>query len=292
MDKHGRIFARPFSKFFNMNELEETKAENLPWDTGVQIFEKLDGSCGTLFRHPHYGICLSTPGSMQSDQAKMGTKILRRISWGSSFVADLDDDCTAIFEIIYPANRIVVDYEGRDDLVLLSIFNLNGEEWHQNRVDTLAEKHGITRPRRFDIDLRGAIDFPENEEGYVALFGDGTRIKVKSPVYLRIHRLLNYLSPKGVIDLIRGHEYRSTLEQLPPSIQRSFDDIRAYVQTMFDEARNKVEAFHLAVPEGTRKDQALWITGCVPRELQGFVFAKLDNKDITEGLWRSVTNIL
>jgi len=291
LDKHGRVFARPFSKFFNLNEVAETMYDQLPWDCGVQVFEKLDGSCGTLFRHPQHGVCLSTPGSMQSDQAKMGTEILRRSSWGTNFMADLPDDCTPIFEIIYPENRIVVDYRGREDLVLLSIFQLNGEEWHQNRVDAIAEKHGITRPRRFDLDVTD-IQFQDNEEGYVFLFDNGLRVKSKSPTYLRIHRLLNYLSPKGVIDLIRGHEYRTTLAQLPDSIQQDFDDIRAYVQTMFDETRNKVEAFHLAVPQGTRKDQAMWITGCVERELQGLVFAKLDNKDITESLWRVVINTL
>jgi len=292
LDKHGRVYARPFSKFFNLNEIEETKYDSLPWETGVEVFEKLDGSCGAMFRHPHYGIRLATPGSMESEQAKVGTNILRRSHWGKHFVADIPEDCTPVFEIIYPENRIVVDYGKREDLVLLAIFDFNGQEWHQNRVDATAEKYGISRPRRFDIDLKEAMEFQDNEEGYVCRFGNGLRVKVKSPTYLRIHRLLNYLTPKGVIDLIRGHEYRTTLEQLPNSIQQSFDDIRAYVQTEFDMLRNKVEAFHASVPQGTRKDQALWITGCVPRELQGLVFAKLDNKDITEGLWRVVINSL
>lgn len=287
MDKHGRIFARPFSKFFNLNEVEETMRDKLPWESGVTVFEKLDGSCGAMFRHPEHGVRLSTPGSMQSDQAIAGTNILHNCRWGGDFIYDIPDNCTPVFEIIYPENRIVVDYDKRVDLVLLAIFDFNGEEWHQDRVDAIAAKHGISRPKRYDLDLDN-IAFSDNEEGYVCLFGNGLRVKIKSPTYLRVHRLLNYLSPKGVIELIRGREYRTTLAQLPDSIQCDFDDIRAHVQTTFDEIRNQVEAFHASVPSGTRKDQALWITSCVARDLQGLVFSKLDDKDITEGVWRLV----
>ena len=42
----GTVVARPFEKFFNMNERPESEAKNLPWKEGVEIYEKMDGSCG------------------------------------------------------------------------------------------------------------------------------------------------------------------------------------------------------------------------------------------------------
>jgi RNA ligase len=290
MGPDGTIYARPFSKFFNLGEMPETSHTSLPWHMSVEVFEKLDGSCGTLYTHPYYGMSIATPGSMESDQAKYATKIFRRKenSHYLAFYNSLSGDATPIFEIIYPANRIVCDYGEREELVLLGIRHLNGEEWHQRRVDNIAAQYGIARPRRFDIDLRGSVSFPDNEEGYVALFSNGLRIKVKSPAYLRVHRLLNYLSPKGVIELIQGREYRTTLEQLPPSIQQSFDDIRVAVQTKYDQLRIALENIYNIIPkEVSRKEQALWIQANANKETWGLLFNMLDNKDITTGLWKN-----
>lgn len=293
MGPDGTIYARPFSKFFNINELPETNPARLPWGSGVEVFEKLDGSCGVLYAHPYYGIRLATPGSMESDQAQYATKMFRGErpeSVGTKYVSlyrALPKDCSAIFEIIYPANRIVCDYGKREELVLLGIREFGGKEWHQQRVDRIAAEHDIARPRRFNIDLRTDIPFADNEEGYVALFGNGMRVKVKSPDYLRVHRLLNYLSPKGVIELIQGREYRVTLAQLPPSIQRSFDDIRAAVQGKYDQINIALENLYSCIPQGvSRKDQALWIQGNAPKESWGLLFSKLDGKDISTGLWK------
>lgn len=285
----GTIYARPFSKFFNLGERPETSATNLPWGTAIEVFEKLDGSCGALYTHPYNGMSIATPGSMESDQAKYATKIFRRQENKHylDFYNSLSGDCTPIFEIIYPGNRIVCDYGEREELVLLGIRHLNGEEWHQRRVDNIASQYGISRPRRFDIDIRGSISFPDNEEGYVALFDNGLRVKIKSPTYLRIHRLLNYLSPKGVIELIQGREYRTTLEQLPPWIQQSFDDIRAAAQTKYDEIRCKIETLHGSIPIGvSRKDQALFIQANAPKEFWGLLFSMLDAKDTSTALWK------
>jgi len=285
----GTIVARPFPKFFNLGEVAETQLANLPWHEEVEIYEKVDGSCGIGYFHESFWK-LATPGSMESEQAMVGTDILnglykRYIPYERSF---LPIDCTPVFEIIYPENRIVVDYKGETFLSLLAIFELNGEEWHPRRVDQLAAKCGFKRPQRFNIDIRGDIPFEENAEGYVARFSSGLRLKVKSPAYLRVHRLLNYMSPKGVIDLIRGKEYGITLLDLPKAIQQDFDDIRAHVQTMHDALRIKAEDIAARIPSGDRKTKALWIQANTPNELTGVVFGLLDQKDMSDKLWKIV----
>lgn len=281
----GTCVARPFPKFFNLGEVSETMVENLPWHEEVEIYEKVDGSCGIGYWTDEYGEWrVATPGSMESDQAMHGSFMLTMYyDW-----SDLPPNCTPVFEIVYPENRIVVDYKGETFLSLLAIFELSGEEWHPRRVDQIAEKCGFKRPRRYNIDLRGDIPFEENAEGYVARFASGRRVKVKSPAYLRVHRLLNYMSPKGVIELIRGKEYRPTVEQLPTSIARDFDDIRAYVQTMHDKLRIEAEDIVARVPQGDRKTQALWIQANAPKDLTGIVFALLDKKSIGDKIWRMV----
>jgi RNA ligase len=281
----GTIVARPFSKFFNLGENEESKHSALPWQSGVEVWEKMDGSCGIGYIADKMWK-LATPGSMESEQAIAGTDILHSM-YNLSYIPT---NCTPIFEIIYPENRIVVDYQGSEFLSLLAIFEHNGEEWHPRRVDQLAERCDFRRPRRFDIDLKAEIPFEENSEGYVARFGNGVRVKVKSPTYLRIHRLLNYLSPKGVIDLIRGKEYGTTLRQLPQAIAKDFDDIRAAMQREYDEIFAYVCERHRAIPydSRSRKAQALWIQANVRNNCTGLVFGLLDDKDLTEHIWKLV----
>lgn len=301
MRTDGTVVARPFAKFFNLGEVSETRLDNLPWEESLEVYEKVDGSCGIGYWQEGIGWKLATPGSMMSEQAIQGTKILNDDPAG---LMGLPLDCTPIFEIIYPTNRIVVDYKGETFLSLLAIFELNGVEWHPRRVDQIAEKCRFRRPRRYSLDLRASeIPFEDNSEGYVARFESGLRVKIKNPAYLRVHRLLNYLSPKGVIELIRGREYRATLDQLPPSIARDFDDIRAAVQQKYDLYFNRAQTLHHNVCKETdtwvafesdrtinRKKQALWIMTNVEPDLRGLVFALLDQKDIEEGLWRLVIN--
>lgn len=303
-DVDGTVVARPFPKFFNLNERGETHSDNLPWKEGVEVYEKVDGSCGIGYRRGNRWF-LATPGSMESTQAAEGSRILyeERVHRHKTLDAcitvplydpsRLPEDCTPVFEIIYPENRIVVDYDGKRELVLLAIFEHNGVEWHPRRVDQIATMCGFRRPQRFDIDLRGDIPFEENAEGYVARFENGLRVKVKSPGYLRIHRLLNYLSPKGVIELMRGKEYGPTVRQLPKAIAVDFDDVRAYVQGMYNDIYTRSHAAHNRLLEEVgvnqpRKVYAMWVQANVPNAESGFVFALLDNKDIEDKIWKLV----
>jgi RNA ligase len=168
----GTIVARPFEKFFNLGECPQTQVDNLPWHENVEVYEKMDGSCGigyfgmdgpspattiipinTVLGDPIPMWRLATPGSMESDQAIEGTRILNE--WVDSETGKrptttsagwsvpkydlqyLPTDCTPVFEIIYPENRIVVDYAGETFLSLLAIFEHNGVEWHPRRVDQI-----------------------------------------------------------------------------------------------------------------------------------------------------------
>jgi RNA ligase len=305
MRADGTVVARPFPKFFNLGEISETRLEALPWNESVEVYEKVDGSCGIGYRRDNQWF-LATPGSLKSEQAVEGTFMLneKAIQYDASHplgcsmqpvynLEHLPTDCTPVFEIVYPGNRIVVNYGGFRFLSLLAIFELNGVEWHPRRVDRIAESCRFKRPRRYDLDIRQEIPFEENAEGYVVRFESGLRVKIKSPNYLRIHRLLNYLSPKGVIELIRGREYGSTLQQLPPQIVRDFDDIRAAVQNKFDEIMiyggERLRKMNEELGENSsRKAKALWIQANVRNEISGVVFGLLDDKDVKDGVWRIV----
>jgi RNA ligase len=286
MKEQGTMLARPFTKFFNVGEKPSTKPKYLPWKKGFTIWEKMDGSCGIGYQVDGEWK-LATPGSMTSDQALVGMEMLSAYNCMA-----LPDGTTPVFEIVYPENRVVVDYGGETFLSLLAIFEHNGEEWHSNRVDAIAVEVGCTRPSRysFDIDREMNVPFRDNSEGYVVQFTCGKRVKIKSPTYVRIHRLLEYRSPKRVIELIRGREYGTTISQLPKGIQKDFDDIRGLVQTEFDKRVNESHNFYSSMPVGleTRKEQALWIQANVPSVYWPVMFQRLDNKSSDDTIWKMV----
>src|SRR5437764_820457 len=112
---------------------------------------------------------------------------------------------TYLFEIVYPGNRIVVDYGATEDLILLAVVDTKtGRD-----VDGTFGWIGPTA-KRFDVSCHpqkvaeslGLRD-DGNAEGVVLRFdwpaiGPHTRVKVKLAEYKRIHKLLFMTSEKTV----------------------------------------------------------------------------------------------
>ena len=117
VDDDDRVVARPFAKFFNADE-HEALLGPLPWHEPFEVFDKLDGSLGILYVEPSSGlVTVATRGSFASDQALRATSLVRS-RYGS--LSSLPADQTWLAEIIYPQNRIVVDYRGADDVYFLA----------------------------------------------------------------------------------------------------------------------------------------------------------------------------
>ena len=116
LDENDNIIARPLPKFFNDFELEKMGI-NFPKEE-FDVYEKMDGSLGILYKED--GIYkIATRGSFDSEQAIEGTKILHEKYSNIKF----KDGITYLFEILYPENRIVVDYGNTRDLVLLAMID-------------------------------------------------------------------------------------------------------------------------------------------------------------------------
>ena len=103
----GEIVARPFDKFWNWLEGGRTASGHI-----VTVTEKLDGSLGILYRdNGEYKI--ATRGSFDGEQAVWATNFLK-----DYYNLAVPDELTLLFEIVYPENRVVVDY---GDIYIISI---------------------------------------------------------------------------------------------------------------------------------------------------------------------------
>jgi RNA ligase len=220
------VLARPFPKFHNAAEhiRPGTSLPALPAREAVKVTAKLDGSLGILYTAPDGTRAVATRGSFASDQAK----------WASAHFAqhyadaELTTDATYLFEIIYPTNRIVVDYADLADLVLLAVIdNASGADlpipanWPGPVVDHFDY---ATLDALISAVDAAPLEVQRNAEGFVARFASGLRVKVKYAEYVRLHRIITGIDAKTI------YEY-------------------AGCEAMAAQARPKDIAFALGLPE-------------------------------------------
>lgn len=281
----GEIVARSFPKFFNIGERAESSLENLP-NEPFEVFEKMDGSMGSIYKLPTGEWAVATPGSMDSPQAREATKMLA--NYNLSFIPD---GVTVVVEIIYPENRIVVDYQDKRELVMLAAFHKDGHEVSRSQLFLWSVQHGMPIVKQYSHADLANLPFAENQEGYVIRFASGLRVKAKSPVYVMAHRFLSNISIPRVVEGCRDGSIAAVAAQCPPTWRATLDDMMAMVRNRFDLIKAKAEAFHaLMVANHTqptdRKTFALWIQANVLKDFQAAVFQLLSNKDITEWVWK------
>lgn len=283
--------ARPFPKFFNLGEHESDSVPDLPPVTDFYyVQDKLDGS---LIITTMYGedLIVATRGSFESDQAIHAREILHEVypDWRPP------KGWTVLFEILYPANRIVVDYGGTDDLVLLgAVNNLTGEDWPIENLHRLGWP-GSTVPL-IAVTLReieAIVKDPENgtnREGFVFVWPrDGYpsfRLKMKFAQYVMLHKIVTGLSTTSIWEALSNGQFVELLEVVPDEwhnvVRTTATDIIAGYNAIADQAE-----FDLAAVDwqASRKDQAEVVKTF---QYPHLVFAMLDNKPVDAMIWKMV----
>lgn len=203
LDKEMNVVAKPFGKFFNLEEISEIPV--LPFE----VFEKLDGSLGILYWLWDKAF-IATRGSFDSPQAIHATEILYRKY--SHVLNSLDKNKTYLFEIIYPENRIVVDYGNIDDIFLLTIIsNQTGEESIEDLGFPIAKRYDGIK----NINELKALE-EDNKEGFVVRFSNGFRVKVKFSEYIKLHRIISGVSNIAIWEyLSENKSLDEILEKVP-----------------------------------------------------------------------------
>jgi len=274
----GEIVAWPFPKFWNWNQGGRKAFGHI-----VTVTEKIDGSLGIFYRNGE-DCCIATRGNFESEQAMWATSFLRR-AYGYTLL-EIPEEWTLLFEIVYPDNRIVVDYEGREDLVLLAIRNRFTGDFLPFYPDVyqLAQKCGFGIPRVFDFnnvtDIIAATDYlSANEEGFVVEFSDGNRFKFKGDAYVELHRIVTNLSFKRVLRAVQEGTYQVLMDGLPDEFMVQVQEWRDEIEERVERATQEVNQAYADAPKGTRKAFALWARANA-EELMPYLFARLDGKDV------------
>jgi RNA ligase len=278
------IVARPFPKFHNLHEHgPDSAAGPLTLVPPLSVLDKLDGSLGIAYRRPSDGsLAWATRGSFMSEQAQWATAW-----WADHHYGDFPvDGTTWLAEIIYPANRIVLDYGDRAGLTLLAtIDNATGEHIGSSRwPDEFVDSFGVVD----DIAALDRNDRP-NAEGYVVLSGDRlTRVKLKADEYMRLHKILTGASSVTVWELLSNGDPLDVLYEKVP------DEFAGWAQRMVDEITAAFNARHVeACDEYDRishllPDRKVFAAEAVKSEHRAVLFRLADGKDVAPLIWRDV----
>ncbi len=312
VDNKWNIIARPFQKFFtyiqwktlrnsfhHLYKLKFKDAFNGPFT----VTEKLDGSLGILYYIKDKAF-IATKSSFVSPQAIRGTKIFNK-KYNTNKKNWHVNEYTYLFEIIYPENRIVIDYGNNEKLVMIGIIdNQTGYDCHLPDNETTKKISLLYNDEEYYNSLPPLVEqekfdnFQElfkiqrkNQEGFVVHFENGLRVKIKFDEYVRFHKILSNWTEKRIWELLRNEEdMQSYIDQLP-------EDIQAWTKLVIKKLTSQYKVIENHVKEVIHKD----ITKRIPAlnrkqlaikyqdyEYRAIMFQILDSKQYKQSIWRLV----
>lgn len=268
------VIARPFHKFFNHGQGDAQYDLDAPI---MGAFNKFDGSLGIRYTRPDGRTAIATRGSFDSEQARHATALV----WEWGWQAQVMTDHTFLYEIIYPGNRIVLDYGDSDMLAPLGAVSIETGAFEPSDHPS----HGGT--------LREVLAIPprKNAEGFVVWIDDQTAVKIKQADYIALHRIISSLSMKEVWRQLRAGTFAEFAAALPDEFHDWAKATAAALRERFNALSDNAWVTHVAVLNeagAERKAQALWLKANADRNVIGYVFTMLDGREITDSVWRAV----
>jgi RNA ligase len=279
----GEVVARPFPKFFNWSEYGRTTDAPLKF-----ITEKIDGSLGILYRTQD-GYRIATRGAFDGEQALWATQYLK-----NNFSLDgLANELTLLFEIVYPENRIVIDYGDREDLILLGARNrFTGEMLPLETVRELASHYKFNMPTSYDFSsvdemIAAAAKLNAEHEGWVATFEDGSIFKFKGTLYQMAHKLLIGVTFNQVLEAIANGRFDALIEGVPDEFLTVVREHQQNIETTVAEITTFVQQEMLSAPRESRRDFALWVQERYKGVMHtSYFFAALDGKPLAPLIYK------
>jgi RNA ligase len=278
-DDRAVVFARPFKKFFNMEEGKHTPTSEF------EVFEKMDGSLIIVFWYDG-GWVVASRGSFTSEQAVAASKI-----FFDKLNHNFSIGITYLFEFTANWNRIVVDYGDEDNLTLLGAIRTDDEtEATYEQLEMIARGANCDVVKRYDgikdySTLKGIIK--DNQEGFVIRFSNGDRMKIKGEEYLRLHKVMTNLSTTAVWEVLsNGGGMDDLLKDVPDEF---YDKIKDYEKSLIVQF-NKLEEeyqnhFDSIKGLGIRK---LFAQTAIMFQHPSILFGMLDGKDISSIIWKII----
>lgn len=304
LDHDREVVARPFAKFFNLGD--HAQPQMVVSDYPAQIFDKLDGSLGILYEYEGH-VAIATRGSFDSEQAMWATEWLDANNWtdgiGHGLFKFWPDGVTPLVEIIYPTNRIVVDYKGQEDLIMLGAIRMaDGTDLYPGEITpwwdgSMARQFPAMGIQDITHDVNS--DHHSGEEGVVMVWqkpGEPShRLKVKRVDYVMLHRIVTGMTARKVWEMCKnGDDIEEVLSAGVP--EEFYDWVRAKERELSTAYAKRIQQLVKSFQQLSTRDDLMKNNGrSIDRKKfalaikkskdKSYMFALLDNKDIGGIVW-------
>ena len=216
----GDIIRRPFFKFFNINEREETQLHNLDFSKEHWVDTKLDGSMIAVFAHEGklvWGTKMVAPDFHDMIEKFVESSDIDYVGFCWTLI---NDGYTPIFEWMHPQKRIVIDYGKEPVLTLLAVrhmvtgvfADINNPVIAEFNIPVVEQHSKVTDPKAF---MEYVHDL-KNAEGFVIRWDNGHRVKIKAHEYLQIHKAKEaILQDRNIVECILDEKLDDIKAHLP-----------------------------------------------------------------------------
>lgn len=232
LDMRGAVFSRnmqrflalPVKKFFNFGENpSQEDFIHKPFN----VYDKLDGSLITAFLDYKGVMRLKTKASLDQSSPFI-QEALRVLGENPKLKSSLEyylnngQNTSVDMELIgFHEHSIVIHYDVTELRVIASRSLDTGDDLTVDLNQTILVPYAV---EALNFDSRDSIEYLysciqdlEDIEGYVILFDDGNRIKLKTPWYCNLHRYTNSLTEKSIAEDV---------------IEENVDDVYAHLTIM------------------------------------------------------------
>jgi RNA ligase len=262
----------------------------------------MDGSLGILFNYDDEWV-MATRGSFTSEQAIKGLEIVKSMYFLDSWLKEY----AYLVEIIYPENRIVVDYKGKEKVVFLSVVLNEGWKWkptddtelHWTTATMILSSNGVKKSDivkteqhfNFSDELYQSLKEKneKNKEGFVLRFQPGNfRMKIKFEDYVALHKIMTNLSTTSVWEVLSsGESMDNLLKGVPDEFFNKIKEYETELLNEFSVLKAEYEDHFESIKRlGTRKLFAQFATTGFKHP--SMLFGLLDGKDIGPTIWRII----
>ncbi len=278
LDDQYQPVARPLPKFFNLQEYQDQLPDGIP-----NIYEKLDGSLIILFYYQDRWEVASR-GSFASEQAEMARVLLANYQ---PDLGKLNQAYTYLLEIIYPRNRIVVDYGVAERLVLLAVVHTQtGMELEHSEVNW--SDRAQTYPATTIPEWVKSIDAQQaelnNHEGFILKWPNGFRLKYKLADYVRLHRIITQVQAKDIWEcLSQDRDMAQFLDAVPDEFYTWVKETKADLETKYHAIEAECQRAYQDFAD--RKQSAMYFQ---TQKYPGVLFLMLDKRDYSQVIWKLI----
>ena len=297
VDSQYNIVQRPFKKFFTVEQITQLRnsVHNL---FGIKFkdiesiqfmrFDKLDGSLGILYWDKNKDdFQIATRGSFESPQAFKASEILLKYNTSSLNTKKF----TYLFEIVYPENRVVVDYGLEEKLVLVAVIdNETGDDvWEE--FDRIKDENIFPVAKEFDsLTLSELANLPQidNSEGFVLVSPNGFRLKYKYEEYKKLHRLLTGVTELSIWEALKNNNPYN-LDTIPDEFYDWYTKVKLDLEHRYWEIETGIKVTYGEIkkynPNITRKELAISLKNYKYRSA---IFNIIDGKDYSQIIWNEL----